>query len=143
MAIVPYDPFRHIENWRRNFENFFDNFPTYFDKNYFAHRVDVYQTENEVVASFEIPGIEKKEDINIDLTDNTLSVSGSINKSYEVKEEELHHQERFAGQFHRTITLPAQVQEEGVKASYRNGILEVRMPKAKVQTRKKIDVQFH
>ena len=105
--------------------------------------IDVYETENEVVATCDIPGIEKKEDVNIDIDNNHLTVSGTINRVNEVKEEKIHRQERFVGRFQRTVTLPSQVSSEGVKASYKNGVLEIRMPKLKADHSKRIDVDFH
>jgi HSP20 family protein len=50
-------------------------------------RLDVYETENEVVASCEVPGLDKREDVNIDIDNNVLTVSGTINRTHEAKEE--------------------------------------------------------
>jgi HSP20 family protein len=105
--------------------------------------VDVYETESEVVATCDIPGLEKKEDVNIDIDNNILSISGSVNRVNEVKEENMHRQERFVGRFKRSIALPSNVSSEGVKATYKNGVLEVRMQKLQGDTKKRIDVQFH
>lgn len=72
-----------------------------------------------------------------------LHISGTINRSSEVKEENMHRKERFTGRFHRAVALPAPVSREGIRASYRNGVLEVRMPKDKPDEKKRIDVEFH
>ncbi|MBW5448647.1 Hsp20 family protein [Cohnella sp. CFH 77786] len=146
MPLVPYEPFRHLDNWRREWDRFFTNdFP-------FVHfggqgtgrvSIDLYETENEVVASCEIPGLEKKEDVSIDVDRDSLSISGTLNRVNEVKDERMHRQERYFGRFRRSVALPSPVSSEGVSATYKNGVLEVRMPKLKGDSKKKIDVEFH
>jgi HSP20 family protein len=146
MSLIPYEPWRHLDNMRRELDRIFTGLPTGFNIGDFQFgnpRVDVYETENEVVASCDIPGLEKKEDINIDIDNNVLTISGSVNRVNEIKEEKMHRKERFVGRFSRSVTLPARVSSEGVKASYKNGVLEVRIPKLKSDTKKRIDVDFH
>ncbi|GAX90860.1 Hsp20/alpha crystallin family protein [Effusibacillus lacus] len=147
MPLIPYEPFRHLENMRRELDRFFaTDFPalrTGFGQNLGTPSIDIYETENELVATCDIPGVEKKEDILIDIDNNILSVSGTINRLNEIKEENMHRQERFVGRFHRSVTLPTRVSSEGVKASYKNGVLEIRMPKLTGENKKRIDVDFH
>lgn len=147
MPLIPYEPFRHLENMRRDLDRFFTNdfplFKTGFNQNFGNINVDVYENENEVVATCDIPGLEKKEDVNIDIDNNVLSISGILNRENEVKEEHMYRRERFVGRFQRSIGLPSSVSSEGVKATYKNGVLEIRMPKLQGDTKKRIDVQFH
>ncbi|MFC7394623.1 Hsp20/alpha crystallin family protein [Scopulibacillus cellulosilyticus] len=145
MALVPYDPFRNLDNMRREFDHFFGHFPSIFENenNLSGIRVDVHETANEVVATCDIPGLERKEDVDIDVENNTLSISGTIHKSNEVKEEHMHRRERFTGRFQRAVSLPSPVSHKGVRASYKNGVLEVRMPKLSNDNKRKIDVEFH
>ncbi|TVX96873.1 Hsp20/alpha crystallin family protein [Cohnella terricola] len=146
MALIPYEPFRHLENMRRELDRFFSNdlspFKLSFSQGTGHINVDLYETDNEIVASCDIPGLEKKEDVSIDVENKALSISGSLNRVNEVKEEHMHRQERYIGRFQRTIALPSPVSSEGVTASYKNGVLEVRMPKHKGEAKRKIDVQF-
>ncbi|BCJ88071.1 Hsp20/alpha crystallin family protein [Effusibacillus dendaii] len=137
MPIVPYDPFNMIrglfdENW---FDTRFANMARV--------RVDVRENPTEVVVTAEIPGLQKKEDVNITVHDNHLHLSGKIERSSEEKGENVHRTERYYGKFSRTIALPSNVEETGSKASYKNGILEVRLPKAQKEIGKRIDVDFH
>jgi len=144
VALIPYEPFRHLENMRRELDRFFSTgFPTGFDYDFGVPRVDVYETENEIVASCDMPGLEKKEDVHLDIDKNILTISGSIKRENEIKEEQMHKKERFVGRFQRSIPLPAQVEPENVKATYRNGVLEIRMPKIRTETKKQIDIKFH
>lgn len=143
MALIPYESFRNLENWRREMDKFFNEIPSVFQQGISGLRVDVHETETEVIASCEIPGLEKKEDINIEVHDNVLSISGNISRSNEINEEQMYRKERFMGRFQRSVNLPGRVSSQGTKASYKNGILEVRMPKIQSDDTKQIDVDFH
>ncbi len=144
MSLVPYDPFRQLSNIRREFDRFFSELPISFDNEHGIGgiRVDVHETENEVVATCDLPGLEKKEDVDIDIQNNRLSISGSIKRTNEIKEENMLKKERYTGRFQRMITLPSPVSHDGVKATYKNGILEITMPKVAKDVKKKIDVSF-
>jgi len=144
MSLVPYDPFRQLSNMRREFDRFFSELPISFDNEHGIGgiRVDVHETENEVVATCDLPGLEKKEDVDIDIQNNRLSISGSIKRTNEIKDENMLKKERYTGRFQRMITLPSPVSHDGVKATYKNGILEITMPKVAKDVKKKIDVSF-
>lgn len=149
MALVPYEPFRQLDQMRREWDRFFtQDFPL-FPSGGTAHwgmgrlDVDVYETAEEVVATCDIPGLEKKEDVSIEVDRDRLTISGTLKRPQDVKEESMHRQERFIGRFQRTIGLPAPVSSEGVSATYKNGVLDIRMPKSQGDTKKRIDVQFH
>ncbi|MCP1356152.1 Hsp20/alpha crystallin family protein [Aneurinibacillus migulanus] len=138
MPFIPGDRFRNLDTLKREFMNMF---PDLIPESS-SPRIDVYETETHVVASCEIPGIEKKEDIDIHIDDNMLTISGTINKMHEVREENLYRRERFSGRFERVVNLPSSVTAEDAKASYKNGILEIRMPKSMMDRRKKVDIDF-
>ena len=148
MSYLPDDAFKRLANVRKDFDRMFAAFP--FDMSFFDNmlgnlgnmKVDVHETDTEVVATCDIPGLEKKEDIQIDVAHNVLSISGFMNKATEVTGENMFRQERYAGNFHRSISLPSPVSRNGVKATYRNGVLEVRMPKTTQILDDKIDVEF-
>ncbi len=143
MSLIPYEPFRNLENWRKDIDRFFNEFPAGFRAGGHFPSMDVYETEKEVVAACEIPGLEKKEDIRIDVDGDRLDIGGVFQNAKEAREELMHRKERFTGRFQRSVTLPARVKSEGITASYKNGILEIRMPKAEAGQRNQIDVQFH
>ena len=145
MTLLPYDPYRTlVNNMRKEFDRFFSNLPVDIDSDYSFGKfaVDVYETENEIVATGDLPGLEKKDDVNIEIDNNILNISGVLNRSYEVQENQMYRKERYTGRFQRSITLPSPVSQEGVSASYRNGVLEARMPKLKIENKKKIDINF-
>ncbi|KIY69908.1 small heat shock protein [Cylindrobasidium torrendii FP15055 ss-10] len=94
-------------------------------------RMDLHEDKdkNSVTATFELPGI-KKEDINIDVHDGRLTVSGETKISEEREEGGYAIRERRYGKFSRTLRLPLGIKDEEVKASHENGILTVTFPKA-------------
>lgn len=145
MPLIPYDPIRQIDALRRNMDRFFDDWPLagrILDSASFG-RIDLYETEIELVAQCEVPGLESREDVDISVDQQTLTISGRLKAAEQIKEEQYHRRERFTGKFARSVSLPVPVASEGISASYRNGILEIRMPKLKGDQRRRIDVQFH
>ncbi|WP_088105298.1 Hsp20/alpha crystallin family protein [Halalkalibacter urbisdiaboli] len=115
-----------------------------FDQTNHTLRTDIRETGNDVIVTFDIPGLERNEDVNIHIISNrTLSVSGTVNRSSSSEEGRYHRQERYVGTFHHSVTLPTLISDEGVKAFYKKGILEVRMQKATNESQKKIDIEFH
>lgn len=145
MPLIPYDPIRQIDALRRNVDRFFEEWP--FSGRFLESagycRIDLYETENELVAQCEVPGLENKEDVEIAVDQQILTISGRLKAAELVKEEQYHRRERFTGKFTRSVTLPVPVDSTGISASYRNGILEIHMPKLKGDQRRRIDVQFH
>lgn len=141
MALVPWNPFREIDNYSRELSNFFD-YPSRFFSGISGPRVDVYQTENEVVVKAEIPGV-SKEDMDIYIDEGTIKLSGQTKKENEFKDENAYRTERYYGSFSRTIPLPVEVKYEEAKAEYRDGILSIKVPKAEPSRAKgrKIDIQ--
>jgi HSP20 family protein len=102
--------------------------------------LDVFQDKDHVFVKCELPGM-KKEDIEISLQDNVLTISGERKHEKEVKEGDGFRSERFFGRFHRSVTLPLPVQTSNVKAQYKDGILTVTLAKAEEAKPKQIEVQ--
>ena len=101
--------------------------------------VDVTETENELVLSFDLPGL-REDQISIELEDNVLTVSGQREREHEQREESFYRYERRFGSFARSVALPAGVTEEDIRANYENGVLEIRVPKPEEQRRKRIQI---
>ena len=102
--------------------------------------LDVFQDKDHVWVKTELPGM-KKEDIEISLHDNTLSISGERKHEKEVKEGDGYRSERFFGRFHRSVALAVPVQTNTVKAQYKDGVLTVTLAKAEEAKPKQIEVQ--
>jgi len=102
--------------------------------------LDVYQDKDHVFVKCELPGM-KKEDIEISLHEDTLSISGERKQEREVKEGDSYRSERFFGRFHRSVTLPVPVKPDHVTAQYKDGILAVTLAKAEEAKAKHIEVK--
>ena len=101
--------------------------------------VDIYETDEALVMKAELPGF-SKDDISIELKENTLVIKGERKHEDEVKEGNYHRMERSYGAFQRAFMLPMTVDQEKVKASYNDGILELRLPKVQAAQPKRIAV---
>jgi HSP20 family protein len=144
MAIVPYDRFLGMDRMRNYLDQIFPDSIYPFDlQQPKLPTMDLHETANEVIATCDIPGLNSKEDVDIDIESSVLTIKGTVKQSHEFNENHVRHRERFVGGFHRSITLPCPVDEEGTRATYKNGVLEIRMPKLENTNRKRIDVDFH
>jgi HSP20 family protein len=101
--------------------------------------LDVYEEKDEIVAKAELPGI-AKDQISVNISDHTLTIRGEKKKDEEVKDENYHYSERSYGSFVRTIDLPTEVETEKAKASFKDGVLEIRLPKSETARKKQITV---
>ena len=103
--------------------------------------VDMYEDENEIIVTMELPGI-NKEDIKIRIRDNVLEISADVKKEDKYKDKNVLRMERRATKFYRRIMLPVQVDTKKAKATYNNGILEIRMPKLKKEEEKGEEIKI-
>ena len=101
--------------------------------------VDVWETEGEVVYALDLPGV-PQDSISVELEDGALTVSATRERSSEISDERFHRSERRTGTFSRTIAVPAGVDDEKIAASYRDGVLEIRVVKPEQPTPKRIEV---
>lgn len=101
--------------------------------------LDLYEDQDNLTLRAEVPGM-RKEDIEISLQEGVLTVSGERKLEKEYENAETHRSERFAGRFQRSLTLPAPIDADKVKASYKDGILTVVLPKTEAAKPKQITV---
>ncbi len=138
------------EMWARPFSGLFPSFPSLLRPSRtllgesLALRVpavDLYEGKEEVVLKAEVPGL-SKEDIKIDLTDSMVTISGEKKKQEEVKEEAYTYSERSYGSFSRSLQLPCAVKADKAKATFKNGILEVKLPKTEDAKKRHVTVKI-
>lgn len=108
--------------------------------NTWSPALDVYEDKENVIVRAELPGM-KKEDIEISLRDNVITVSGERKNEKKYDGAKTSREERFFGRFTRSISLPKQVDGGRVKASYNDGILTVTLPKAEEAKPRQIQIQ--
>lgn len=102
--------------------------------------INIWANEEEQFISTEMPGF-KAEDINIDSTADTLTISGSRTTDVSDKDTRYHRHERDYGKFKRTVQLPFMIETDSVKASFKNGVLAIRLQRAEADKPKKIAVK--
>jgi HSP20 family protein len=146
MAIVRWTPFRELSTMQERMNKLFEDVmraPSRSDEGLgvaaWAPAVDIYETDKEIVMKAELPEMQEK-DIEIKVEDNILVVAGERKMEKEVKEENYHRIERSYGSFHRSFTLPQTVDREGIKASYKDGVLKVVLPKKEEVKPKQIKI---
>jgi HSP20 family protein len=102
---------------------------------------DVMENKDEYILKLEVPGV-AREDINIEFHDNTLTIKGERKADSDLKEEDIHRIERFSGNFSRNFTLPGETDSEKIEAKLKDGILELRIPKAEEKKAKSIPINL-
>ena len=103
--------------------------------------LDAFEDKDKYVVTVEVPGL-KKEDIHVTVHDGVLTISGERKSEKDVKEGIVHRTERFYGKFSRSITLPSAVKSDKVFAAYKDGILNVEVPKADEAKPRNIEVKI-
>jgi HSP20 family protein len=145
MALVRWEPVRELTSLQsemnRLFNTFFDS-PT--TGNGSARRwipaMDLVETDEHFVLKADLPGL-TEDDVNIEVEDNVLTVSGERKAEHEDKREGYVRVERSYGSFRRSLTLPEGVDPESVSASFDKGVLEVRIPKPEERKPRRVAIQ--
>ena len=125
------------------FDSFFSHRPFYSAptiESLLAPPVDVEETAEGYLFRADLPGMTEK-DVKVSLTGDTLTLRGERKRETDKTSGNVHRTERAFGTFERTFTLPAPVRGDQVKASYRNGVLEIHVPKADEARVREIEVQ--
>ena len=147
MAIVRWDPFQDLislqERMNRLFEQTLDRSRGEREvmvAGTWAPAVDIYETPESIVLQAELPGL-GKDDIDIQVRDNVLTLKGERRSEKEVKEGNYLRVERAYGGFQRAFTLPAAVQADKIRAVFKDGVLDVSIPKAEEAKPKQIKIE--
>ncbi|HJS95294.1 MAG TPA: Hsp20/alpha crystallin family protein [Solirubrobacteraceae bacterium] len=150
MALIRWEPVRELHTMQnemnRLFNTFFDS-PT--PSNGSGHGVarrwipamDVVETEDHFVLRADLPGLAES-DVNIEVEDNVLTVSGERKSEHEQKGEGYYRVERSFGSFSRSLTLPEGIDADSIQASFDNGVLEVRIPKPEQPKPRKVQISL-
>jgi HSP20 family protein len=101
--------------------------------------VDIYEKGDWIVVQAELPGV-AKEDITIDVKDRVLTLRGERKLDREIKEDSYYRRERAYGRFARSFTVPAGVNPDSIKAEFKDGLLNVHIPKPLEQKQRQIDI---
>ncbi len=135
MSIVRFDPFREMAQMQDRINRIFgETYTRRFDNDDLTQRgewlppVDIFEDSNQaIVLKAELPGI-AREDIDLRVENNTLTLRGERKREQEVKQEQYHRVERSYGAFSRSFSLPTRVDTENVRAEFKDGVLVITLP---------------
>ena len=141
--LTRWDPFQEMLNLRRTVDRLFDN--TSPDREWgqstmWGLAVDVVENKDDFIVKASVPGI-NPDDLDISYADDTLTIKGEIKSDNEVKENQYHFRERRFGSFSRSISLPTKIKGDAIEASYQNGVVTLRLPKAEEVKPKRIAIK--
>ena len=135
MELVRWEPFNGLDRIQSRINEFFDEafgrsraYPTSATSTWYPP-VDILESRDAYLIRAELPGM-KKEDINLELRDGAVTLSGERKFDEPAAGVEYHRAERVAGRFFRSFYLPQTIKQEDMRATYRDGILEIHVPKA-------------
>lgn len=150
MSIVKWSPIKELEEMRKDMDRLFEEFFSPITRRrrgwlkpemgVIVPNIEMYDRKNEIVVKAELPGV-NKEDIDLTITKDSLTLKGETKKEEEVKEEDYYAAEISYGSFTRTIALPVEIDSEKAKASFKNGILEIILPKKEEAKPKEIKIE--
>jgi HSP20 family protein len=141
--LTRWDPFQEMLNLRRTVDRLFDNASQDHDwaqSTAWSMAVDVAENKDDFIVKASVPGI-NPDDLDISYVDDTLSIKGESKSDNEVKENQYHLRERRYGSFARSITLPTKIKGDAIEASYQNGVITLRLPKAEEVKPKRIAIK--
>ncbi len=140
----PWNPFRELEEIRQRMEDWFR--PVFWktapgEGAAWVPPIEMYEEKDKYVVKAELPGM-KKDEIEVSITDNVLTIKGERKAEEEKKESNYYCCERYYGSFLRSINLPGNVDTKKISAGYKDGILEISLPKTEEEKEKKIEVKI-
>ena len=148
-SLMRWDPFRGLARVQRDMDRVFDELLGRQAMRWEGSEegvrlppVDVSETDDEIIVRAEMPGIEKDK-IDIEVLPESLSISAEMSREQTEEKATHHYRERVWGRFERTLGLPAEVVSDEAKATFRDGVLEIRLQKsakAKAPTPKRVEV---
>jgi len=128
--------------FRNDFDQLFDSLVSGsgLPNSQFAPPSDIHETAEAYVIRMDLPGVAQK-DVKVTILGDTLAIRGERKLEQVHEKENVHYRERRSGSFERTFTLAAPVRADQVRATYRDGVLEVSVPKAEEAKTREIEIQ--
>jgi len=145
-SLTRWGPFAEMTDLRREMDHIFGEFfgrtPSSMaaTEAMWSPLVDIHETKDSFLLMAELPGV-KQEDVEVSVEGDTLTLKGERKREAEVKEDQYHRIERSYGRFERSILLPSVVDPNRVKATYRDGVLEVQLPKKEEAKPKAVKIE--
>jgi len=146
MSLIRWEPFRDADDFFRQFASTnFGRWPrtvsgTTESMPDWSPAADISETDKEYLVKAELPGI-KREDVKVSLEDGVLCIEGERKYEKEDKDEKTHRVERFYGTFSRSFSLPENVDPKSIRAETKDGVLNVHVPKMKIEKPKPVQIK--
>ncbi|PLZ22432.1 molecular chaperone [Fischerella thermalis WC542] len=144
MSLIRWQPFQEIENLQQDMNRLFDRLMTRDGERIgtnFIPAAEMQETSDTIHLKLEIPGMDAK-DIDVQVSAEAVSISGERKEETKTEEKGMTRTEFRYGKFQRVIPLPARVENTNVKAEYKNGILQLTLPKAEEEKNKVVKVNI-
>jgi HSP20 family protein len=146
MAVIKWDPFRDLNMLQDRMNRLFEDAGRGIRRSeepasttIWSPPVDIYETDSEIVVQAELPGMDRK-DISLNLENNVLTIRGDRQFKKETKEDNYHRIERSYGGFSRSFSIPTTVDDEKIRADYKDGVLRIALPKKEQAKPKQIQI---
>ena len=143
MQLVRWDPYQELAAFSDRLNRTIHNsYPPRTEDSFgaWAPPVDIFERQDHLVIRAEVPGVQK-EDMDVRIENGVLTLHGERKQDPEVREENAHRTERTYGSFARSFSLPTTVDASKVSATYKDGVLEVTVPKAEAAKPKMIEIR--
>jgi HSP20 family protein len=143
MTLVRWDPFRELLNVHDRLSQLSSDSSARGQNDLYGNwtpAVDIFERGDDLIVRAEVPGVQK-EQLESQVEDGTLVLSGERKRESEVREEDAYRLERSYGKFSRSFRLPATVDPSKITAQYRDGVLELRLPKLDQARPRKVAIQ--
>ncbi len=146
MALVKWDPFRDVAELQNRINRMFDEsfgrsreLDDEMSLRAWRPAVDIYEAENGIVVAVELPGV-SKENVSVEVKDDVLTLKGERLANPAISEDNYYRRERLFGPFKRSFTLHQNIQPDLIKATFKDGILEIEIPRPLQEQPKQITV---
>ncbi len=147
--LARWQPITELERWFDRFDRMLTRFFRDWERDFWGldwwrerwvPAMEVSETSDAYIVRVELPGV-KTDDIEVTLQEDILTIKGKRERSEERKDETIHFVERSYGEFVRSLRIPTDVKVDAVEASYKDGVLEVRLPKSEESKPRRIEVK--
>ncbi len=141
MPLIRWEPFREVEALQREMNRLFDSLSNGESSGTFFPAAEIHETPEAIQLRLEVPGMEAK-DIDLEVSAEAVSISGDRKSETKTEEKGFSRTEFRYGSFRRVIPLPARIQNTNVTAEYKDGILNLTLPKAEEEKHKVVKVNI-
>ncbi|HKM38986.1 MAG TPA: Hsp20/alpha crystallin family protein [bacterium] len=141
MALIRWDPFAELGPFREDLGRLFDRYSNLVAIRGWQPAIDLYEENDAFILKAEIPGVEP-EDVDITVSTENITLRGVLDRKHEEQRQGYIRSERHQGEFARSLTMPAEIKPDQAKATFKNGVVTVVLPKVKPGQRQGIKLKI-